>query len=128
MTDKIKVYGYYSPEDEIRVCYKMLYIVHLLYDIAELKSEVRKLKNHPINHQWETLQDFAACFQMRKDEEILHLHFMEELYQDFKNTRNKKLKVKIEHVYQQYKEILAGNFDYDYSYFTEKLKNEPART
>jgi len=96
---------------------KIGYITHLISDALILKSEVRKLINHPMNSSWkEILLDVHLAIHVGFEKEYAKEIF--EFCDDFKGTRNQNLKVQIEHIRKMTQEILDGNYEYDKSYWT----------
>ena len=96
---------------------KFAYITHLISDALKLKSEVRKLINHPMNSSWnEILLDVHLAIHVGFEKEYAKEIF--EFCDDFKRTRNLNLKVQVEHIRKMTQEILDGNYEYDKSYWT----------
>jgi len=99
---------------------KFRYIANLIFDACKLKSEVRKLKNHPANSLsghilMETYVMVHKGFEQQYAKEIF------EFCDDFKRTRNIELKIQVEHIKLMTQEILDGNYDYDRDYFLRHL-------
>jgi hypothetical protein len=95
---------------------KIGYITHLISDALKLKSEVRKLINHPMNSSWnEILLDVHLAIHVGFEKEYAKEIF--EFCDDFKRTRNQDLKIQIENIRKMTQEILDGNYEYDKSYW-----------
>ena len=89
---------------------KFAYIMNLILDALKLKTEVRKLTNHPMNtHCGEILIDLQSVNHVG-----LEIGYAKEIFEfcdDFKQTRNQKLKVQVEHIRKITQEILDGNYE-----------------
>jgi len=95
---------------------KFAYITHLISDVLKLKTEVKKLTNHPMNSNWnEILLDVHLAIHVGFEKAYANEIF--EFCDDFKRTRNQKLKVQLENIRKLTEEILNGNYDYDKSYW-----------
>jgi hypothetical protein len=96
---------------------KFAYVLNLIFDALKLKSEVRKLINHPMNqHFGDILLDLHSV-----DHVGLEIGYAKEIFDfcdDFKRTRNQKLKVQVEHIRMMTQEILDGNYEYDKTYWS----------
>ena len=96
---------------------KFAYVLNLIFDALKLKSEVRKLTNHPMNtHCGEILIDLQSVNHVGLEKEYAKEIF--EFCDDFKRTRNQNLKIQIEHIRMMTQEILDGNYEYDKSYWS----------
>jgi len=95
---------------------KFAYITHLISDAVKLKTEVKKLKNHPMNSSWnEILLDVHLAIHVGFEKAYAKEIF--DFCDDFKRTRNQKLKIQVENIRKLTEEILNGNYDYDKSYW-----------
>ena len=96
---------------------KFAYVLNLIFDALRLKSEVRKLTNHPMNkHCGDILLDLQSVNHVG-----LEIGYAKEIFEfcdDFKRTRNQKLKVQVEHIRVMTQEILDGNYEYDKTYWS----------
>lgn len=91
---------------------KFAYVLNLIFDTLKLKTEVRKLTNHPMNtHCGEILIDLQSVNHVGLEKEYAKEIF--EFCDDFKRTRNQNLKFKVEHIRKITQEILDGNYEYD---------------
>ena len=95
---------------------KFAYVLNLIFDALKLKTEVRKLTNHPMNtHCGDILLDLHSV-----DHVGLEAGYAKEIFEfcdEFKLTRNQNLKIQIKHIRMMTQEILDGNYEYDKSYW-----------
>ena len=97
---------------------KFAYVLNLISDALKLKTEVRKLTNHPMNtHCGHILIDLQSV-----DHVGLEIGYAKEIFEfcdDFKKTRNQNLKVQVEHIRKMTQEILDRNYEYNRDYWHE---------
>ena len=110
----------YSTYDEpvlLPMRSKFAYVLNLIFDALKLKTEVRKLINHPMNkHCGDILVDLQSV-----DHVGLEKGYAREIFEfcdDFKRTRNQNLKFQVEHIRNMTQEILDGNYEYDKTYWS----------
>jgi hypothetical protein len=100
----------------LKIRSKFAYVLNLIFDALKLKTEVRKLTNHPMNtHCGDILLDLHSV-----DHVGLEAGYAKEIFEfcdDFKRTRNQNLKIQIKHIRGMTQEILDGNYEYDKSYW-----------
>ena len=114
-TNYVPLYESYDESVYRPMREKFAYITHLISDALKLKSEVRKLINHPMNSSWnEILLDVHLAIHVGFEKEYAKEIF--EFCDDFKRTRNQNLKVQVEHIRKMTQEIVDGNYGYDKSY------------
>jgi len=118
MNTSIKVNHHHVHDDSVLkpMRSKFAYVLNLIFDTLKLKTEVRKLTNHPMNtHCGEILIDLQSVNHVGL--EIGYTNEIFEFCDDFKSTRNQNLKVQIEHIRKMTQEILDENYEYDESYW-----------
>jgi hypothetical protein len=97
---------------------KFAFVLNLIFVALKLKTEVRKLTNHPMNRYCgEILIDLQSVNHVG-----LEIGYAKEIFEfcdDFKLTRNKKLKIEVEYIRKLTQEILDGNYDYNRDYLHE---------
>lgn len=93
---------------------KFAYIMNLIGEAMQLKNDVKKLKNHPMNTQWLEIQ-LAVASEIYFGFEQMYANEIFEFCDDFKRTRNQNLKVQIGQIRKLTEEILDGNYEYDQS-------------
>ena len=79
---------WYPTDEEKSICKKLLIVVFILWELLELRDKVRLLKNHPIHKFTFYLWEFSAAGMVRVGELELLVKDIEEVVEDFKNSRN----------------------------------------
>jgi len=99
-----------DSEIEKLISIKLLVAVDILEEICKKKHEIKKLKNHPINEFTYFLKNYAA-FGIFKIKEIELLRAdVEDLVNDFKNSKNLFIKNRSIKVLNYFNEIIAENY------------------
>lgn len=105
--------SFHDLEVEESICLKFMHIANLMRDICLMKSEVRGLRNHPINDTWNGIHSQTGGLTITIFEKKYLAKEILDICNDFANTRNKKLREKVQHVRELTIEVLEGNYYYD---------------
>lgn len=118
MLEPLFLYESYDDSVLLPMRSKFAYVLNLIFDALKLKTEVRKLTNHPMNtHCGDILLDLQSVNHVG-----LEIGYAKEIFEfcdDFKLTRNQKLKIEVEHIRKLTQEILDRNYDYNRDYWNE---------
>ena len=104
---------WYSSDDEKSICKKLLVVVFILQELSESRDKVRLLKNHPIHKFTSYLWETSAAGMIRVGELELLVKDIEEVANDFKNSRNLWVKERTTTALRVMNEIIAGDYSID---------------
>ena len=97
----------YSVEEEKLICNKLWEIVSILQELGEARNTVKKLKNHPIHDFTDFLKGFAFEGNVRVGELELLAKDIQEVADDFKNSRNLWVKDKTANALRLMQSLIA---------------------
>ena len=104
---------WYSSDEEKSICKKLLVVVFILWELSESRDKVRLLKNHPIHKFTSYLWEMLAAGMVRVGELELLVKDIEEVANDFKNSRNLWVKERTTTALRVMNEIIAGDYSID---------------
>jgi hypothetical protein len=113
---------WYSSDEEKSICKKLLVVVFILWELSESRDQVRLLKNHPIHKFTSYLWEMSAAGMVRVGELELLVKDIEEVVNDFKNSRNLWVKELTTTALRVMNEIIAGDYSIDKSIYIDPRK------
>jgi len=124
MNKKSQLIGeWYTPDEEKNICEKLLVVVFILWELSESRTKVRLLKNHPIHKFTSYLWEMSAAGMVRVGELKLLVKDIEEVVNDFKNSRNLWVKERTTKALRVMQEIIEGEYSIDSSIYTDPRKD-----
>jgi hypothetical protein len=124
MEKNLKIFGEWYPADEEKsICKKLLVVVFILWELSESRDKVRLLKNHPIHKFTSYLWDMSAAGMVRVGELELLVKDIEEVVNDFKNSRNSWVKERTTTALRVMNEIINGDYSVDKSTYINPRKD-----
>lgn len=120
MNKSSKTFGeWYPAEEEKCICKKMLTVVFILWELSESRDKVRLLKNHPIHKFTSYLWEMSAAGMVRVGELEFLVKDIEEVVNDFKNSRNLWVKERTTTALRVMNEIIDGDYSIDGSIYID---------
>jgi len=120
MDKNSKIFGEWYPVDEEKsICKKLLVVVFILWELSESRNKVRLLKNHPIHKFTSYLWDMSAAGMVRVGELEMLVKDIEEVVDDFKNSRNLWVKERTTTALRVMNEIIDGDYSIDKSIYID---------
>jgi hypothetical protein len=114
---------WYPTDEEKSICKKLLIVVFILWELLELRDKVRLLKNHPIHKFTFYLWEFSAAGMVRVGELELLVKDIEEVVEDFKNSRNLWVKERTTTALRVMNEIIDGDYSVDESIYIDPRRD-----
>lgn len=120
MDKNSRTFGEWYPADEEKsICKKLLAVVFILWELSESRDKVRLLKNHPIHEFTSYLWEMSAAGMVRVGELELLVKNIEEVVNDFKNSKNPWVKERTTTALRVMNEIIDGDYSIDKSIYID---------
>jgi hypothetical protein len=120
MNKNSKTFGeWYLADEEKSICKKLLVVVFILWELSESRGKVRLLKNHPIHKFTSYLWDMSAAGMVRVGELELLVKDIEEVVNDFKDSKNLWVKERTTTALRVMNEIIDGDYSIDKSIYID---------
>ena len=120
MENNLKIFGeWYPAGEEKEICKKLLVVVFILQELTKSREKVKLLKNHPIHKFTSYLWDVSAAGMVRVGELEILVKDIEEVVDDFKNSRNLWVKERTTTALRVMNEIIAGDYSIDKSIYID---------
>jgi hypothetical protein len=117
--DSPVVGDWYPSDEEKSICKKLLVVVFVLWELSVSRDKVRLLKNHPIHKFTSYLWEMSAAGMVRVGELELLVKDIEEVVNDFKNSRNLWVKERTTTALRVMNEIIDGDYSIDGSIYID---------
>ena len=120
MEKNSKIFGeWYPAGEEKSICKKLLVVVFILWELTESREKVRLLKNHPIHKFTSYLWEMSAAGMVRVGELEMLVKDIEEVVDDFRNSRNLWIKERTTTALRVMNEIITGDYSIDKSIYID---------